>query len=81
MHRLMRMVTLIVVVALANVAGFGDGLRAQAGKSKPLDIYFVDVEGGQATLIVSPSCWWTPAGRASRAATRIALPPPPRRRA
>lgn len=55
MHRLMRMVTLIVMVALAGVAGSGDGLRAQAGKSKPLDIYFIDVEGGQATLIVSPS--------------------------
>ena len=55
MHRLMRMVTLIVVVALAGVAGFGDGLQAQAGKQKPLDIYFIDVEGGQATLIVSPS--------------------------
>jgi competence protein ComEC len=55
MQRLMRMVTLIVVVALAGVAGFGDGLQAQAGKSKPLDIYFIDVEGGQATLIVSPS--------------------------
>ena len=25
------------------------------GKDKPLEIYFVDVEGGQATLIVSPS--------------------------
>jgi competence protein ComEC len=55
MQRLMRMVTLIVMVALAGVAGFGDGLQAQAGKSKPLDIYFIDVEGGQATLIVSPS--------------------------
>jgi beta-lactamase superfamily II metal-dependent hydrolase len=56
MHRLMRMVTLIVVVALAGGAGFGrEGLQAQAGKSKPLDIYFIDVEGGQATLIVSPS--------------------------
>ncbi len=50
------MVTLIVMVALAGVVGFGrDGLQAQAGKSKPLDIYFIDVEGGQATLIVSPS--------------------------
>jgi len=29
------------------------GLLAQA--AKPLEIYFIDVEGGQATLIVSPS--------------------------
>src|SRR6266404_1967886 len=28
---------------------------AQAKASKPLQIYFVDVEGGQATLLVSPS--------------------------
>lgn len=55
MHRLTRMMTLIVMVALAGVAGPGNGLLAQAGKSKPLDIYFIDVEGGQATLIVSPS--------------------------
>jgi competence protein ComEC len=60
MQRLMRMMTrvatLSVMVALSGVAGFGpDGLQAQAGKSRPLDIYFIDVEGGQATLIVSPS--------------------------
>src|SRR5688500_1760823 len=55
MHRLMRMVTLIVMVALAGVRGSGDGLQAPAGKSKPLDIYFIAVEGGQGTLIVSPS--------------------------
>ena len=29
--------------------------RAQAPSQKPLDIYFIDVEGGQATLLVSPS--------------------------
>jgi beta-lactamase superfamily II metal-dependent hydrolase len=29
--------------------------RAQAPAQKPLDIYFIDVEGGQATLLVSPS--------------------------
>jgi len=28
---------------------------AAAAKSKPLQIYFIDVEGGQATLVVSPS--------------------------
>ncbi len=30
-------------------------LTAAAKTQKPLDIYFIDVEGGQATLIVSPS--------------------------
>ncbi len=30
-------------------------LLSAAGQSKPLQIYFVDVEGGQSTLIVSPS--------------------------
>jgi competence protein ComEC len=30
-------------------------LRAQAGAAKPLDIYFIDTEGGQATLFVAPS--------------------------
>ena len=29
--------------------------RAQAPSQKPLDIYFIDVEGGQATLFVAPS--------------------------
>ena len=29
--------------------------RAQAPAQKPLDIYFIDVEGGQATLLVAPS--------------------------
>jgi len=30
-------------------------LAASAAKSRPLEIYFIDVEGGQATLLVSPS--------------------------
>jgi competence protein ComEC len=47
---------LIVVCALAGGVGFeGSRLQAQAGKSKPLDVHFIDVEGGQATLVVSPS--------------------------
>jgi beta-lactamase superfamily II metal-dependent hydrolase len=29
--------------------------RAQAPSQRPLDIYFIDVEGGQATLVVAPS--------------------------
>ena len=37
-----------LVVALALALG-------QAAASKPLDIYFIDVEGGQATLIVTPA--------------------------
>jgi beta-lactamase superfamily II metal-dependent hydrolase len=31
------------------------GARAQAPASKPLNIHFIDVEGGQATLLVAPS--------------------------
>ncbi len=31
------------------------GARAQAPSQKPLEIYFIDVEGGQATLLVAPS--------------------------
>ena len=36
-------------------------------KPKPLRIYSIDVEGGQATLIVAPRvnpCWWIRDGRA-----------------
>jgi competence protein ComEC len=49
-------VRLVVVCALAGGVGFeGSRVQAQAGKSRPLDVYFIDTEGGQATLIVSPS--------------------------
>ena len=41
--------TLLTAVFL--VAALGAPLRAQ----RPLDIYFIDVEGGQATLLVTPS--------------------------
>ena len=44
-----------IVVALAIAFG-------QAASPRTLDIYFIDVEGGQATLIVTPAgsrCWWT----------------------
>src|SRR3954449_1143424 len=37
---------LFLVLALA---------RPSAQAAKPLDVYFIDVEGGQATLLVSPS--------------------------
>src|SRR5882724_4531146 len=39
-----------IAVACAALSG---GVRTQA--QKPLDIYFIDVEGGQSTLFVSPS--------------------------
>jgi competence protein ComEC len=40
---------------LALTLGIGSFLRAQATGAKPLDIYFIDVEGGQSTLFVTPS--------------------------
>jgi competence protein ComEC len=61
---LMRKAGLIatVTVVLAGGAGFptagewrSNALHAQAGKVKPLSVYFIDTEGGQATLFVSPS--------------------------
>ena len=45
----MRTVTIALVLILATLPTPG----AQA--AKPLDIYFIDVEGGQATLFVTPS--------------------------
>ena len=44
----------IFVVALIQ-SDTGVRLQAQAPSSKPLQIYFIDVEGGQSTLVVSPS--------------------------
>lgn len=41
---------LVVVAALAGAL-----LRPAAQTARPLDIYFIDVEGGQATLFVTPS--------------------------
>jgi competence protein ComEC len=46
MRRLYTLVATLVVIALASG-------RAQVGR--PLDIYVIDVEGGQATLFVTPS--------------------------
>jgi competence protein ComEC len=41
---------------LAVLAGFSlFGVSGAAARTKPLQIYFIDVEGGQSTLIVSPS--------------------------
>jgi beta-lactamase superfamily II metal-dependent hydrolase len=42
--------TVLIVIGLA-----GAGLAAQTRSAKPLDIYVVDVEGGNATLLVSPT--------------------------
>jgi beta-lactamase superfamily II metal-dependent hydrolase len=42
----------LVWIVLWSVAASG-GIRAQS--ARPLDIYFIDVEGGQSTLFVSPS--------------------------
>ena len=56
-----------VLIALAVcVMPIVSSAQAPAGKS--LDIYFIDTEGGQATLYMSPAdkrCSWTPATRAS----------------
>jgi glucose/arabinose dehydrogenase/beta-lactamase superfamily II metal-dependent hydrolase len=43
------LITLVATIVLASLAP----LPAQS--EKPLDIYFIDVEGGQATLFVTPS--------------------------
>ena len=43
------LITLVATIVLASLAP----LPAQS--QKPLDIYFIDVEGGQATLFVTPS--------------------------
>src|SRR5437899_12487333 len=54
METLMRkMLPLLVAVALLVPISLVHAQRAQ--QQKPLDIYFVDTEGGQATLFVSPS--------------------------
>jgi competence protein ComEC len=44
----------VLVLAVGLLLGAPES-RAQAPSEKPLDIYFVDVEGGQATLVVAPS--------------------------
>src|SRR5579864_7778574 len=47
--RQVRIALVPLVVALLSIA------QAGAAPSKSLQIYFIDVEGGQATLVVSPS--------------------------
>jgi competence protein ComEC len=41
--------------AILLTVALGAGLAAQAGRTKTLDIYLVDMEGGKATLFVTPS--------------------------
>jgi len=43
------------IAILFTLALCGAGLASQAPAAKPLDIYVVDVEGGNATLFVAPS--------------------------
>ena len=51
----MRRLTIVLVFLIA-AAGSGTILSSvQTRSSKPLDIYVVDVEGGNATLFIAPS--------------------------
>lgn len=52
MRSVRALLTWCVVVALAHATPTA---QAQHRDSKTLDIYYIDVEGGQATLFVSPS--------------------------
>jgi competence protein ComEC len=45
----------LIAVLCCSLLGTVQLSRAAAPNPKPLQIYFIDVEGGQATLIVSPS--------------------------
>jgi beta-lactamase superfamily II metal-dependent hydrolase len=46
---------LLLFVAIAILVPTSRARAQQAPQKKPLDIYFLDTEGGQATLFVSPS--------------------------
>ena len=46
---------LLAVLCLSSFIGFTPSKADSASTSKALQIYFIDVEGGQATLLVSPS--------------------------
>ena len=45
----------VLLTAASVVAGPSTGLGAGAAAEKTLDFYFIDVEGGQSTLIVTPA--------------------------
>lgn len=45
----------IIVLLCLTVSALAQSPRPTPATAKPLQIYFIDVEGGQATLVVSPS--------------------------
>ena len=47
--------TLVLPLLLTGALGLGAPAQAPPAAEKPLTVYFIDVEGGQSTLIVSPS--------------------------
>jgi len=47
--------SLPLLLAIASLLPFSFARAQEQAKKKPLDIYFLDTEGGQATLFVSPS--------------------------
>jgi hypothetical protein len=54
-RRLTRLlVNCAALTCFAAIAIFASNLCVAAPPAKPLDIYFVDVEGGQSTLFVTP---------------------------
>src|SRR5271170_6119303 len=50
----MRRLTLIPAIIFCIALGIALWLAPAMGAPKPLQIYFIDVEGGQSTLIVDP---------------------------
>src|SRR5260370_17791528 len=73
-----KMRRLFCALAIAVCLALAPATRAEA--AKPLEIYFIDVEGGQATLIVDPhgpsllvDTGWS--GFDRRNATRLLSPP------
>ena len=47
---------LVFLALLTGIApSYAQGLKQNAGPQRTLDVYFIDTEGGQATLFVSPS--------------------------
>jgi hypothetical protein len=70
------MKTIIAGTALAVVALAASQLAlAQNNPSRTLDITWIDVEGGAATLLV---VWLTPATRSATAMPSASTPPPRR---
>src|SRR5579884_3405146 len=56
MRSVRRALTMLLLCAAAvPLAGAGVRASVDAGPQRGLDIYFIDVEGGQSTLIVTPA--------------------------